>query len=80
VQRPEPNSDLGCIVDQPPVFAKPQSSPAAMQAAVVFWFHKAPGAQAQIAATPTTQSLSNQVSGHRLPKTGIFAVSAGDLR
>jgi len=30
-------------------------------------------------AAPATQSLSNQVSGHRLPKTGIFAASAGDF-
>src|ERR1700694_4286513 len=31
-------------------------------------------------ATPATQCRSNPVSGRRLPKMGIFQVSAGDCR
>ena len=31
-------------------------------------------------ATPATQCRSNPVSGHGLPKTGIFPISAGDYR
>jgi hypothetical protein len=50
-----------------------------MQAAAVFWFHKAPGAQAQISCHPY-QSVQIEKGLHRsLPKKGILRKLVGDF-